>query len=107
MDRFDSLYARRHAAHRDQALNLITDYRWFAPAIMTLNETHQRLEADAALDRLLSPAGLTDRRSSPLQVVRHRLGDLLIRLGTHLRGVHAVEPGALTESVAAASGTGG
>lgn len=98
--------SRRLTAHQDQILDLVTDYRYLAPAKLALDEAREQLLAAAALDRLLPPADSADRQSSPMEAVRHRLGGLLIRLGTNLRDAYAVEPDIPTTSGAAASGVG-
>jgi hypothetical protein len=84
MDRYDFLYTRGHVAHQNQVLTVIADYRYLAPTLLAHQETYQRLQAEAALIRLLPPARVPDRASSPRPVIHLRLGDLLMRLGTHL-----------------------
>jgi hypothetical protein len=95
---------RGHMAHQDHVLDLVVNSRNFAPAILAREEAYQQFMDEAALDRLLRLADGADRPSSLMQAVRHRLGGLLILLGTNLRGAYTVAPDIPTTSGAAASG---
>jgi hypothetical protein len=92
MDRYDTLYERERRVHQDQGLDLIRDYGFFAPAKMARDEAYQQLMDEAARDRFLRSADGTDRLASRIETARHRLGALLIRLGTTLQGAAAVAP---------------
>src|SRR5262245_45285222 len=106
MDRYDSLYARERRAGQDLVLTLVRNSGFLAPAKLARDAVYQRRLAEAALEQLLRSADGTDRWSARRETVRHRLGALLIRLGTALQGASTVVPGRPSPAGAAASGLG-
>ena len=89
MDSYRSVNGYRREARPNHVLDAVVAYRYFAPGKLARDEAHERILAEAALCRLLDRTALAAGRPRPLVVVRHRLGDLLIRFGTTLQGVHA------------------
>jgi hypothetical protein len=53
----------RNAARQAATLNAIVDYRYLAPARIAADETRERVLAEAAQTRLLSPATSEQRRT--------------------------------------------
>ena len=89
MDVYRATNAYRRTSRQDQILNTVTDHRYLAPAMLAHVETHERMLAEARLRRLrkeAAPAG----RPPLIDMVRQRLGSILILIGTSLQGVHAV-----------------
>src|SRR4051794_17875155 len=94
MDRYLSRSDRGPTSYQDQFWNTISDYRYLAPVKMAMDESHDRLLAEAACARVLL---LTDPAIGPRQLidnVRYRLGQHFIRLGTLLCGAPQPIPSA-------------
>ena len=89
MDLYQVSKEYRRTSRQNQILNIVADHRYLAPAMLAHVETHERMLAEARLRRLrkeTAPAG----RPQPIDMVRQRLGSVLILIGTSLQGVHAV-----------------
>lgn len=92
MDRYDTFYGRESKNHQNQVVDVILNYGFLASAKLAVDERHRQFRHEAALDQLLLSAEGTDARASLSESVRHRLGTLLIRLGTALQGASAAAP---------------
>jgi hypothetical protein len=89
MDLYQATSEYRCRSRQSQTLKAIDDFRYLAPAKLGLDEAHERMLTEATLRRLLketAPAG----RPQLLDMVRQRLGSVLILIGTSLQSVHAV-----------------
>jgi hypothetical protein len=101
------VYGQRPRTHEDQVLDVIKEYHYFAPAMLTRGDPAARHLSHAALVRGDDLAELMDGPVLPMRAVQMCLGALLIRLGAHLRGGHLGEPDTPPSIVAATSRTGG
>src|SRR5688500_3224571 len=90
MDLYQSTSEDRGRPRQNQTLNVIDDFRYLAPAKLGRDEAHERMLADAALRQILGGTKATAGRPRLVASVRHRLGGILILIGTRLQGVHAV-----------------
>ena len=81
-------------SHQDQIWNTIIDYRYLAPVKMAMDESHDRLLADAACAGVFPLTDPTVRPRLLIDHVRHRLGQTFIRLGTLLCGTPQPIPSA-------------
>ena len=69
-----------------QMLDAVVPYRYYAPAKLALDEAREQMLAETALYHLMNASRPTAGRSQLTQRVRHRLGGILILIGTHLQG---------------------
>lgn len=106
MDRYDAFYGRDRGARQDQMVDLILNYGFLAPALIASFERQQQLMQEAALYRIPRSAGGTESPSAPRVSVRHRLGALLVRLGTTLQGAPSITPHVSNTSSPAVSSAG-
>jgi hypothetical protein len=90
LDLYQSTSEYRRRSRQNQTLNAIDDFRYLAPAKLGLDEAHERILADAALRQIVDGNEPTAGRPQLIDSVRHRLGGILILIGTRLQGVHAV-----------------
>lgn len=89
MDRYQSTSNHRRTSRHDQTLNAIVDLRYLAPAKLARDEAHERMLAEAALLQLVAGNASMTGRPPLLDTGRHRLGGILILIGTMLQGAHA------------------
>jgi hypothetical protein len=101
MDLYHSTNEYRRPSRQNHTLNAIVDFRYLAPAKLVWDEAHERMRADAALRQIVDGNEPTAGRPQLVNSVQHRLGGILILIGTRLQGVHA-----LATTVPAASGPG-
>jgi hypothetical protein len=89
MDVYRATNAYGRTPRQNHVLNTVADHRFIAPAMLAHAETHQRMLAEARL-RQLRKETAPARRPQLINMVRQRLGSVLILVGTSLQGVHAV-----------------
>ncbi len=89
MDHYQSTNNRRRTSRQDQTLNAVVDFRYLAPAKLARDEAHERMVVEAALLPYVAGNEPTTKRPPLMDNVRHRLGGILILIGTGLRGAHA------------------
>jgi hypothetical protein len=101
MDLYQSTSEYRRPSRQNHTLDAIVDFSYLAPAKLGLDEAHERMRVDAALRQIVGGNEPTAGRPHLVNSVQHRLGGILILIGTRLQGVHAV-----ATTVATASGPG-
>lgn len=84
---------------QDHILNTVVAYGYLAIGNLAQDE---RLVAEAAHCRLLDETAPATRQPRRPDVVRHRLGSLLIRAGSKLQGADLIDPSLTAASVATA-----
>ena len=79
----------------DRILNRVDDYGYLAPGMLAREEAYERMRHACALRAQLAAAGsaAAPRRHLDGDVMRRRLGELLMRIGTRLQGTLPVAPG--------------
>lgn len=83
-------------ARHDQFSNSVADYRYTLPRKMALDEAREQLLVDIAHSRLGPPK---QAAHPPVTVMAlHRLGGVLVRIGSRLLRVHPVAPVATSGS---------
>ena len=85
MDLDRAVNAQRRGTRESQVWDAVAGYHYYAPRILAFNEEHERLLAEAALYATLEKGEAPTGRSRLTDRVRHRLGSLLILLGTSLQ----------------------
>jgi hypothetical protein len=90
MDPYRSANEYRSKSRDNQVLDAVVDYRYFAPGKLALDEAHERMLAEAALDRFLDGSDPSASRPRLTEVIRHRLDGVLILIGTSLQGAHSL-----------------
>ena len=89
MDLYQSTTDHRRASRQDQILNAVVDFRYLAPAKLARDEAHERMVAEAVLLPFVNENEPMPGRPPLMEMVRHRLGGILILIGTGLQGAHA------------------
>jgi hypothetical protein len=89
MDLYLSTNNRRRASRQDQTLNAVVDFRYLAPAKLARDEVRERMLAEAALRQFVDGNDPKTGRLPLMEMVRHRLGGILILIGMGLQGAHA------------------
>jgi hypothetical protein len=88
LDRSSTECRRESRAYRVQ--DAVVGYGSFAPRILAHAEAHERMLAEAALYRFLDETDASAGRPRLTEVIRNRLGDLLILFGTSLQGAQTL-----------------
>ena len=83
--------AYRYGSRETRVLDAVANYRYYAPRILAFNEEYERLLAEAALSQVLDTTEPTTGRRGLIDRACHRLGSLLILLGTSRQGAPAIE----------------
>jgi hypothetical protein len=83
--------APRRESREDRVLDTVLAYRFYAPRALALDEEQERMLAEAALGRVFDMTEPMMGGPWPTDGVRHRLGSLLMLLGTALQGAPAIE----------------
>jgi hypothetical protein len=100
MDHADGWFGRGRLAHREQVLDLVVGYRYYAPAMLAMDETYARLRAESTLNRQLMVADSPIRPASPVADLRRQLGAMRRVLGDRLRAGGTDRGKAATRAVA-------
>ena len=88
MDLYQSTNNRRRASCQDQTLNAVVDFHYLAPAKLARDEARERMLAEATLRQFVDGNEPMTRRPPLMDKIRHRLGCILILIGTGLQGAH-------------------
>ena len=89
MDLYESPNGRRRSSRHDQTVNAIVDFRYLAPAKLARDEAQERMRVEAAQAQFVNGNKPMIGKPKLTVVVRHRLGGILILIGTGLQGAHA------------------
>jgi hypothetical protein len=95
---------RPYPSHQPQVFNAVVAYGFLAPHILALDEAHERLQNDVTLSQHLATAASVAARRPLMDIVRCRLGGVLILIGTRLQGSMPNDLGVPTSPVAASAG---
>ena len=101
MDLYESPNGRSRSSRHDQTVNAIVDFRYLAPAKLARDEAQERMRVEAAQAQFVGGNKLMIWSPKLTEVVRYRLGSILILVGTGLQGACAD-----TSTVPSAAGTG-
>ncbi len=88
-------------ARRGATLDAVAGYQYLSPQRVWMDEARETALAEAAQRRLLVGTGHVSVPRSPGAAVRHRLGAVLVNLGSRLQGASAEG-----QTVAASAGSG-
>jgi hypothetical protein len=89
VDLYRSSNDYRREPRENQVLDAVVSYRYLAPGKLAFDEAHERMLTEAALCRFLDGTDPSAGRPRLTEVIRHRLGGLLVLIGTSLQGTQA------------------
>ena len=104
MNRNRSIYVSPFQSRQDQFFTAVVAYGFLAPRVLAVEEGHDRMLDERMITRHLAAATSIATRRPLMDVVRRRLGEMLVLIGRKIQGTHPVDSG-VPSQVAASAGS--
>jgi hypothetical protein len=94
MDHSRSTSGNSFPTRQSKILDAVVNYGYFAPRMLAFEEAYERIHYDYSLGAQIAAESAVARRPLvDVDVVRRRLGEILILVATRLQGIPAIAPG--------------